>query len=361
MKCYLFSIYDMFREEDPCQNEFLDKHLSIKDFLGDDITFVTFNHDLSRHPIIRKNRIKTLKLDTIYDFPIDGDFYMTFGNFISFPFNAEYYSVDGDLSKIKELPRNVYWQVYITINNIIKENKLKIHQYMSDPMDVKFDTSIVLTPDSKVIEGEEYFPLYQYFHGKVKKLDIDKEFLEMQYSTIFTCMESNKKEYDFIVGSTCYSEFRMNEFNHYLLPLYTKEVDNPNYKFYISGYGNRFYSINNFIDHNEFYDEIEKSKFGLVLGTYSQDVISANKISQFLSKRCIPLLTRKCDSKSKLIPDELKEKYTVENGHDLINKLDSINYNEAIKEWMDFYNTMNRETSKNIINNYITNIGVDLK
>ncbi len=334
MKCYIFSIFDNFVEDNFIQNEFLEKHLILKDFV-DDITLLTFNHDVANHPIVKKMNVATKKIRSINDFPLDGDLYFTFGTFIGFEINTDYYKT----KKInKSLVMNAeYLRAYEKINIIFNQNEdLKLYQFMSDPMDFIYDRAKVLTPDSKVIENQDYFPLYQYYH--------------LQHN------EVHEKTNKFIVGSTCLNDIRRGEFDKFCLNTYIKNEDNDKYKFYVAHYVNSFFSINNFIEHDKFFDEISKSEFGLVLTTYARDVISVNKLFQFLSKGCIPLFADGCDAKSKFMPKDIMDKYTVKDGFDLTEKLKNLTYEEALNDFKSFIEDNSIKSIFDIINNYIKNI-----
>ncbi len=312
-------------------NEFIDKNISFIDFNDYKIDVLDrenkkyFSSILSKYCKINKvisniNNIDEEKYD----------FFYTFGNFFNFAFNKIKDKEDFNINQLKSRNIKNNFKKYKDMNEFISRNNIKTYQFMSDPLDLVYDNSILLTPDGfnlKFRNRDSYFfPLYQYFHF-IKNKNLNR-----------------KKDINFIVGSTAYNRDREIDFNKYLLILYEKYYNNDKYKFFISGYENPFYEIDNFVSHNDFFKYISKSKFGLVLNTYSRTIVSSNKLSAFISKSCVPILTKDLDKDSNFLSDEFKDKLTINNSYDLYCFLkNNINkYNEYLEfvnnKFSDYFN-----------------------
>lgn len=340
MNILIFSCFEHYTVKHKLENEFLVKNLSLFNLFDYNVTVLdrTKKYDFydSFNEIIDKG-VKCVK--TVDDINVDDyDYFYTFGNFINFEVNK---------IKGKELTTYVdYFDdglhkdcflKYEEMNKFIIENNINVFQFMSDPLDFVYRNSILLTPDTKekqywkpTLEFHNnrihFFPLYQYSHHCV------------------SCMvEEPEKDIKFICGNTIFNEDRELEFNKYLLNIFEKEMNNDEFKFLINGYKNYKYSIDTFVKHEEFFDLCSRSIFGLVLKTYSDSIISANKFHTFLSKNVVPILVKDCDNDSCYIPKHLKDKITVKDGLDLYKFINNINHKDILTElkehFNDFFNT----------------------
>ena len=94
---------------------------------------------------------------------------------------------------------------------------------------------------------------------------------------------------------------------------------------------NEYLYLKNPVNNHEVPKFVIRSKFGLLLSTYHGKIISANKLSLFLSNDCVPLIVRNCDDESQLIPKELKDQIEIKDGECLKKIInDSSNYERLL-------------------------------
>jgi hypothetical protein len=218
------------------------------------------------------------------------------------------------------------YSAYLILNETFR--RLHVHklQLISDPLDLRFDGFRYLLPDipeARHINGilYEYFPFYQYFYF-IHSRPIVRE-----------------KEYLLIVGSTLYDKWRREMFDKYLLELFKKEIDNPQYRWYLTGelFGKPY---NSFIEASEFNREAERTRYGMVLNTYAKDIISTNKVSNFISRNCVPVICEGADVASGFFPKKLLGQLQVSNGSELERLLKHADYdrlNEMIQGEYSYY------------------------
>ena len=218
---------------------------------------------------------------------------------------------------------------YLILNETFKHMSAKKLQLIADPLDLRFEGFRYLLPDireSREIDNVlyEYFPFYQYFYF------------------IHTRPQVREKEYRFIIGSTLYDKPRMETFDKYLATLFMKEFNNPEYRWYLTGelFGKPY---NSFIEASAFSVEVEKSRFGMVLNTYANDIVSTNKVSNFISRNCVPVICEGSDERSRFFPKKVLEKLEIKNAGELEYLLNNARYaelNEMLQaEFARYYDT----------------------
>jgi|GEM_PF-3351854 len=226
------------------------------------------------------------------------------------------------------LHRNIdlfdYSLYYITLYNILNEffksfNSSKI-QLLEDPLDIKFDGFKIYTSD---IENDNILKKHGYSFAP---------FQQYYFFKYFKKKSSINKDIKFIVSNTLSSKNRLNEFEKYIADIYNKEKYNKQFKFIFSGIiDNEYLYLKNPVNNHEVPKFVIRSKFGLLLSTYHGKIISANKLSLFLSNDCVPLIVRNCDDESQLIPKELKDQIEIKDGECLKKIInDSSNYERLL-------------------------------
>lgn len=335
-KLLLFSCFEQYTNDNIIMNEFIEKNIVFLNLFDYDITVLDRTKEQLFKTSVERILQKPIKvIQNITLLQNEYDIYYTFGNFISFDINIiknkEF--IDFTNSNLLNEFNNKFYINYIEMNNFIDKHNINIYQFMSDPLDFVYNNSILLSPDTHNITYwdnlEElhqqrfmFFPVYQYYHH------------------IYNKSENVDKEYKFIVGNTIFDKYRDVEFNTYLLNLYEKEKNNSKYNFFITGYVNYKYEINNFINHNEFFNLCNKTEFGLVLKTYSNTIISANKFHLFLSKKVAPILVQDCDKDSNYIPSSIRDIITIHNSielYDFINNKEYDNIYNFISSYFKYY------------------------
>jgi hypothetical protein len=215
---------------------------------------------------------------------------------------------------------------FLMLNETFKLlNAVKL-ELISDPLDLRYDNFTYLLPDIPVsteIDNTpfDYFPFYQFYYF------------------IFTQPVKRQKEHLFVVGSTLYDKWRQDLFEKYLSDIFKSEVDNSQYKWYLTGTLNGK-PYNSFINPDKFNEEIEKSRYGLVLNTYAKDIISTNKISNYISRQCVPIICEGSDEKSGFFPKKLLGQIEIKSCDDLRFFLSKSNYfelNETIQNEFAYY------------------------
>lgn len=215
---------------------------------------------------------------------------------------------------------------FLMLNETFKlMNGVKM-ELISDPLDLRFDNFTYLLPDIPVSTelnntSFEYFPFYQYHYF------------------INTQPFKRQKEHLLVVGSTLYDKWRQDLFEKYISDIYKTEMDNPQYKWYLTGTLNGK-PHNSFINPDKFNEEVEKSRFGLVLNTYAKDIISTNKVSNYISRHCVPIICEGSDEKSRFFPKRLLGQIEIKNSDELRSFLSKSNYNElneAIQNEFAYY------------------------
>jgi hypothetical protein len=285
---------------------------------------------------IKKNK----NFDTVHPvnipFDVPLDIVYTFNNHVDPGFNRAAHAKRLIYREIKILSMNkspeffdylLYrYSAFLILNETFRRLPMRKLQLISDPLDLRFDDFRYLSPDipeARHIKGiqYEYFPFYQYFYF-IHSRPIVRE-----------------KEYLFIVGSTLYDKWRREMFDKYLLELYKKEIDNPQYRWYLMGelFGKPY---NSFIEASEFNREAEKTRYGMVLNTYARDIISTNKVSNFISRNCVPVISEGADVASGFFPKKLLKRLQVSNGGELVRLLNHADYerlNEMIQDEYAYY------------------------
>jgi hypothetical protein len=265
------------------------------------------------------------------------DVIFTFNNYIDPGFNRFAYNKKMKYREIQILSMYMLpahfdylayrYATYLILNETFRQLDATKLQLIADPLDLRFDGFRYLLPDiqeSREIDNirYEYFPFYQYYYF------------------IHTRPRVREKEYLFIVGSTLYDKSRMEMFEKYLSMLFTKEFNNPDYRWYLTGelFGKPY---NSFIEASEFSTEVEKTRFGMVLNTYAKDIISTNKLSNFISRNCVPVICAGADDRSRFFPKKILEKLEIKNGGELESLLEKSNYaelNEMLQaEFSNYY------------------------
>ena len=222
------------------------------------------------------------------------------------------------------------YSAFLLLNEAFNKFDAVKMNLIADPLDLRFEGFTYLLPDipaSAELDNVkyEYFPFYQYYYFIHKKPII------------------RKKEYLLITGCTLYDKWRQGLFEKYLSNIYLREEGNPDYKWYLTG--NLFGKPHNsFIEPDQFSEEIEKSKFGVVLNTYAKDIISTNKSSNYISRNCVPVICEGADDKSNFFPEKLLRQLQITSGDDLLRLLSKSNYkelNEAVQNEFAYYRDLN--------------------
>ena len=297
------------------------------------------------------NKKKSFESIPALDIPTEDkfDLIFTFNNYIDPGFNwiasqkrLRYKDIQF-LSMYKDLKYFDYmvfrYSIFLLLNESFKKTEAEKMELIADPLDLRFDGFKYLLPDIPAsVElnnvNYEYFPFYQYYYFVHKKPEI------------------RRKEYSLITGSTLYDKWRREIFEKYLSGIYLREMKNQNYKWYLTGelFGKPH---NSFIEPDEFSKEVEKSRYGIVLNTYAKDIISTNKVSNFISRNCVPIICEGSDEKSRFFPEKLLRRIEIKNSDDLFRILSESNYEElngVIQEEYSYY--YNLDYYKNVYSKY---------
>ncbi|MBN1600192.1 MAG: hypothetical protein JW915_01225 [Chitinispirillaceae bacterium] len=203
---------------------------------------------------------------------------------------------------------------YLFLNESFKKINAAKYELIADPLDLRYVDFTYLLPDipaAAELNGVHFecFPFYQYYYF------------------LHTKPVKREKEHLLITGCTLYDKWRQELFERYLTDIFRSESNNPAYRWYLAGdaFGK---SQNSFIEPEEFNKEIEKSRFGVILNTYAKDIISTNKVSNFISRNCVPVICKGADEKSGFFPEKLLAQLEVKDGDELRSFLMKSNYDE---------------------------------
>ena len=257
------------------------------------------------------------------------DSIFTFGNFVTFQLNNDKNKNNltfNDLVKYNLDLSLPYYLPYKVANGVFQQLDCKKIQFYSDPLDLPMKGFKQGTPDStENTHFEAFLPLYQHYYYNLNKSS-----------------NNASKNNIFVMGNTCGDEYRKYLFDRYVLAFYEQHKEDERFKFYACGYKNYKIVLDNFIDHNLFYSQIESSRCGLVLNTYSKDFVSANKIAMMLSRNCLPIITTGGDSKSNYIPQQFKQFIEVNDSIELYMLVDEIEknpkkYENIVEDMRSYY------------------------
>ncbi len=294
------------------------------------VSKLEINIDSLFEGFIREEGINPKKLENIFKYIPqieEYDCFYTYGNFVTFSLNNDINKSDlkfEDLARYNFDMTVPYYVNYLVVKELMNQCNIKKIQFYSDPLDIPFQDFIRCTPDThnKTI-FDEFTPIYQYYYNVVNKPS-----------------KKHAKSNILVMGNSCGDEYRKYLFDRYVLDFYKKYQTDARYKFYASGYSGYQAKIDNFIEHNDFYEEIAKSRYGLVLNTYSKNIISANKISMMLSRDCLPIITEGSDEMSEYLPSDIRKDLTVRNSIELdewIENNTDEDYDSLMRRLKDYY------------------------